>query len=31
MPWMSTAGLVATAWTRNGPLSQDVWAATLKP
>jgi hypothetical protein len=27
----STAGLVALAWTGNGPLSQDAWAATLKP
>jgi hypothetical protein len=23
--------LVAVAWTGNGPLSQDIWAATLKP
>jgi hypothetical protein len=27
----STAGLVALAWTGNGPISQDAWAATLKP
>ncbi len=27
----STAGLVALAWTGNGPLSQDAWAATLRP
>jgi hypothetical protein len=27
----STAGLVALAWTGNGSLSQDAWAATLKP
>jgi hypothetical protein len=27
----STAGLVALAWTGNGPLSQDAWAATLTP
>ena len=27
----STAGLVALAWTGNGPLSPDAWAATLKP
>ena len=27
----SNAGLVALAWTGNGPLSQDAWAATLKP
>jgi hypothetical protein len=27
----STGGLVALAWTGNGPLSQDAWAATLKP
>jgi hypothetical protein len=27
----STAGLVALAWTGNGPLSQDAWAATVKP
>jgi len=27
----SLANLVATAWTGNGPLSQDVWSATLKP
>ena len=24
-------GLVALAWTGNGPISQDAWAATLKP
>lgn len=27
----STAGLVALAWTGNGPLSQDAWATTVKP
>jgi hypothetical protein len=27
----SAAGVVATAWTGNGPISQDVFAATLKP
>ena len=27
----STASLVALAWTGNGPLSQDAWAATVKP
>ena len=27
----STAGVVALAWTGNGPLSQDAWAATVKP
>jgi hypothetical protein len=27
----SNAGLVALAWTGNGPLSQDAWAATVKP
>jgi hypothetical protein len=27
----STAGLVALAWTGNGPLSQDAWAATVTP
>jgi hypothetical protein len=27
----STGGLVALAWTGNGPLSQDAWAATVKP
>jgi hypothetical protein len=27
----SIGGLVALAWTGNGPLSQDAWAATLKP
>jgi hypothetical protein len=27
----STGSLVALAWTGNGPLSQDAWAATLKP
>ena len=27
----STAGLVALAWTGNGPFSQDAWAATLQP
>jgi hypothetical protein len=27
----STASLVALAWTGNGPVSQDAWAATLKP
>jgi hypothetical protein len=27
----STAGLVALAWTGNGPVSQDAWAATVKP
>ena len=27
----STASLVALAWTGNGPLSQDAWAATLTP
>ena len=27
----STANLVALAWTGNGPISQDAWAATLKP
>ena len=27
----STPSLVALAWTGNGPLSQDAWAATLKP
>jgi hypothetical protein len=27
----STPGLVALAWTGNGPLSQDAWAATLTP
>jgi hypothetical protein len=27
----STAALVAVAWTGNGPVSQDAWAATLKP
>jgi hypothetical protein len=27
----STSGLVALAWTGNGPLSQDAWAATLTP
>jgi hypothetical protein len=27
----STAGLVALSWTGNGPLSQDAWAATVKP
>jgi hypothetical protein len=27
----STADLVALAWTGNGPLSQDAWAATLRP
>ena len=27
----STAGVVALAWTGNGPLSQDAWAATLQP
>src|SRR5205823_5570528 len=27
----STDKLVATAWTGNGPLSQDVFAETLKP
>ena len=27
----STGSLVALAWTGNGPLSQDAWAATLTP
>jgi hypothetical protein len=27
----STAALVAVAWAGNGPVSQDAWAATLKP
>jgi hypothetical protein len=27
----STGSLVAVAWTGNGPLSQDAWAATVKP
>jgi hypothetical protein len=27
----STAGLVALAWTGNGPISQDAWAGTLEP
>jgi hypothetical protein len=27
----SNAGLVALAWTGNGPLSQDAWGATVKP
>jgi hypothetical protein len=27
----STAGLVALAWTGNGPISQDAWAATVRP
>ena len=27
----SSTGLVALAWAGNGPLSQDAWAATLKP
>jgi hypothetical protein len=27
----STAGLVALAWTGNGRISQDAWAATLNP
>ena len=27
----STAGLVALSWTGNGPVSQDVFAATVKP
>jgi len=27
----SNAGLVALAWTGNGPLSQDAWAATVTP
>jgi hypothetical protein len=27
----SAPGVVALAWTGNGPLSQDAWAATLKP
>jgi hypothetical protein len=27
----STAGLVALAWTGNGPISQDAFAATVKP
>jgi hypothetical protein len=27
----SSAGLVALAWTGNGPFSQDAWAATLRP
>ncbi len=27
----STAGLVAITWTGNGPISQDVFSATLKP
>ena len=27
----STTGLVALAWTGNGPLSQDAWAATVTP
>ena len=27
----SFAGLVAIAWTGNGPISQDVYAATLTP
>ena len=27
----STDSLVALAWTGNGPLSQDIYAATLKP
>jgi len=27
----STQNLVALAWTGNGPLSQDVWGATVRP
>jgi hypothetical protein len=27
----SAAGVVATAWTGNGPISQDVFSATLRP
>ena len=27
----SLDSLVALAWTGNGPLSQDIWAATVKP
>jgi hypothetical protein len=27
----SIGGLVALAWTGNGPISQDAWAAALKP
>ena len=27
----SIAGLVALAWTGNGPVSQDAFAATVKP
>ena len=27
----SLNGLVALAWTGNGPQSQDVWAATVTP
>jgi hypothetical protein len=27
----STDGLVALSWTGNGPLSQDVFSATLRP
>jgi hypothetical protein len=27
----STASRVALAWTGNGPLSQDAWAATVTP
>jgi hypothetical protein len=27
----STAGLVALAWTGNGPVSQDAFATTVEP
>jgi len=27
----SVPGVIALAWTGNGPVSQDAWAATVKP